>query len=223
MNQTKVFLKNEADNYFARNEKAHSSIKVDIILDIYKKYFSQKRIKVLEIGCSDGWRLKRIKEQYSADVFGVEPSAKAVNKAKKDFELRNVVASTADAFSFDCKFDLILAPFVFHWIDRSLLLSSVCNIDKHLNDGGFLLINDFWQNGFRKAGYHHRKDVKIWTYKQDYSKIFSSLGTYKDILHIVYDYEKGKTPDGLYSSTDLKNNSAFVSLQEKTSELYEEI
>lgn len=222
MNQTKIFLKDEADNYFARNEKAHAAAKYDIVLDVYRRYFGKNKFDVLEIGCSDGWRLKKIKKEYGANVFGVEPSVKAVNKAKKDFGLRNIVASTADAFNFNRKFDLILAPFVFHWIDRSLLLSSVCNIDRHLNDGGFLLINDFWQNGFKKAGYHHRKDVKMWTYKQDYSKIFSSIGTYKNILHIIYDYEKGKQANGLYSLTDLKDNYAFISLQKKSSKLYEE-
>lgn len=223
MNQTKVFLKDEADNYFTRNEKAHGAIKSDVVLHVYGKYFSKNRIDVLEIGCCDGWRLKKIKEEYGANVFGIEPSLKAVNKARKAFGLKNIVASTADTFSFDRKFDLILVPFVFHWIDRSLLLSSVSNIDRHLNDGGFLLINDFWQNGFKKEGYHHRKDTKMWTYKQDYSKIFASAGTYKDILHIVYDYEKGKEADGMYSLTDIRNNYAFVSLQEKVSGLYEEI
>jgi ubiquinone/menaquinone biosynthesis C-methylase UbiE len=223
MNQTKIFVKDEADNYFSRNEKKHFLIKDDAILDIYEKCFSKKKIDVLEIGCSDGWRLNIIKERHKADVFGVEPSVKAVNKARKKFGLKNIMTSTADAFSFDYKFDLILIPFVFHWIDRSLLLRSVCNIDKHLNNGGFLLINDFWQTGFKKTIYHHRKDVDIWTYKQDYSKIFSVIGTYKDILHIIYDYGKGEKVNGIYSLTDAKNDYAFISLHRKTSELYEKI
>jgi len=224
MDQMEIFKIDEADNYFRRNEKHHNMLSNDVIVDLYSKYYGKAKIDILEIGCSDGWRLKILRDDYDANVYGIEPSPEACKKAKETFNLEHIICGTSDKFDFGKKFDLIMVPFVLHWIGRDQLLESVSNIDKHLKDGGAIIINDFWQNGFKKVKYHHRTDVSIWTYKQDYSKIFLSLGTYRGIHFSIYDYSMGQNKSGIYSVPSERKNLAFVSMCVKDSDFnYEEI
>lgn len=75
--QKEIFVKSEGTNFYRRNKKNH---------DIYRKTTDKYKIlncmdilnlkpeRVLEIGCSDGWRLKNLKKKYNAKCFGLDPS-----------------------------------------------------------------------------------------------------------------------------------------------------
>ena len=61
-----------------------------------KKFFgdqlNQKK-RVLEVGCSYGTNLKAIKEEYSSEVFGIEPSDFIKDSIKRDNIGINIIAS----------------------------------------------------------------------------------------------------------------------------------
>jgi len=75
-------------------------------------------------------------------------------------------------------FDLIIVNFVFHWIDRANLLRSMAEIDRLLEDSGYLIIGDFLPSNLTKVQYHHMEDPKIYTYKQNYAATFTASGLY---------------------------------------------
>lgn len=77
--------------------------------------------------------------------------------------------------------DVVLVSSVFCWVDRHLLSRAVCNVDHSLKNGGILVISDFDSPSMRANPYRHHPGV--FTYKQDYTKIFTSLGSYHMILH----------------------------------------
>ena len=51
-------------------------------------------------------------------------------------------------------------------------------IDRVLSDKGILIIGDFMPDSPVKVNYHHVKDEQMWTFKQDYAKIFTSSNLY---------------------------------------------
>jgi SAM-dependent methyltransferase len=73
--------------------------------------------------------------------------------------------------------DLTMVVSVLHWVDRSMLSSSIANIDRVVVDGGLLLITDFLPSARRKNPI--RGSQGFYTFKQDYAAIFLSLGTYE--------------------------------------------
>ncbi len=177
--QNEIFLDFEADNYYSRtiDRKLKKNYKNDFpirLLEIYKI----KPKKVLEIGCDIGGRLNYINEKYGSQCYGIEPSNKAVEDGNLRFKNIKIVRGVFSDIPFDEKFDLIIISFVFHWIDRALLAKCVSEVERLLKSEGFLIIGDFYPDNPKKFKYHHLPKEDIWTYKQDYSKIFLSLNQY---------------------------------------------
>lgn len=92
----------------------------------------------------------------------------------------------------DGQFDLVIVNYVMHWIDRSTLARSICSIDNFVKDGGLLLLGDFLPDYQQRRRYHHLPQKHVFTYKQDYPGIFTSLGLYKELARFTYDHD---TPD----------------------------
>jgi SAM-dependent methyltransferase len=67
---------------------------------------------------------------------------------------------------------------VFCWVDRAMLARAVAEIDRMVADDGHLLIADFRPDSPSRRRYHHRQDVEVFTYKQDYAACFEGLGFY---------------------------------------------
>ena len=95
---------------------------------------------------------------------------------------------TADAY------DLVIATFVFHWIDRKSLLASAAEVDRVLKAGGYLIIGDFAPFTPKKVRYHHRPDVEVYTYKQDYAALFLATAGYVTVAQQILDHQTLK-PD----------------------------
>ena len=219
-NQNNVFENGEADKYFARNAGTHDGREAyDICLKYVKKCAPTPHTEICELGACDGWRLNLIRQQFASQVFGVELSAKACEAARaKDLELL-----CEDVCFFDHKrqFDIVLVPYVFHWIDRNLLLQAVANIDRHIKPGGYLIIEDFYQDDFKKVKFHHT-DEELWTYKQNYGALFTHSGSYQLLEKDIYSYEAlQKGSMDIQKPLSEADQSAIMLLQ-KSDSLYEE-
>lgn len=75
--------------------------------------------------------------------------------------------------------DVIFVVAVLHWVDRSGLSRTVANIDESVLNGGLLLLSDFLPPTRRKNPIKHAPE--FFTYKQDYSEAFLSLGIYETV------------------------------------------
>ncbi len=192
MNQDEIFKKSEGDKWFERNENflRNEAVKRDVPLYLIRK-FSLKPKNVLEVGCSNGWRLNEIRKRCGAKCTGVEPSQKAISAGKRTY--RKIIfrkGAAADIPAAAGKFDLVIVSYVFHWISRKNLLRSVAEIDRVLMDGGFLVLCDFLPDRPVKVFYHHLPKGKVYTYKTDYGRLFTDSGIYKTAEKIVFNHDK---------------------------------
>lgn len=188
--QDDIFSNGEGDAWFERNQSYLASSEVIAndpvlhLLDMYRVAPSA----VLEIGCSDGWRLAEIARRTPCRVVGVEPSAAAITHGKNTHPNVLFHQGIAAALPVEESFDLVIVNYVLHWIARDTLLQSIVEIDRVVKDGGFLLIGDFSPDRAQKNPYHHRPDQDMYTYKLDYPSIFVSTGLYRIVGHITFDH-----------------------------------
>ena len=207
----------EADNYYKRAKMVWAQEKgEDDVVSILMEKEGIIPKKVLDIGCCNGKLLAKIHEKYGSDVTGVEPSKVAISEGKEKWPFIKYICGTAAALPKDEKYDLVIINFVFHWIGRNKLFESIYNIDLCLEDGGFLIIGDFYPGSFIKTKYHHLPNENLYTYKQKYNEIFLSTGMYKEISKIIFNADK----KNISEKTNNQNIAACCLL--KKQELYAE-
>jgi 2-polyprenyl-3-methyl-5-hydroxy-6-metoxy-1,4-benzoquinol methylase len=93
--------------------------------------------KLLDVGCGDGWLLKHARD-YGFEVYGVEPTLKAFEEAKKKIG-ENIFNSTLEEVSFkDNFFDIVISiGTIEHLKDPFSLLKEIHRI---LRQNGLLVI-----------------------------------------------------------------------------------
>lgn len=183
MSQKEIFLKSEGNNWFERNKEKLISNEEDLPILILNLY-SIKPKKVLEIGCSNGFRLSYLKNKFGCECVGVEPSESAIEDGNKRFEGIKLIRGVCSDVPIDEKFDLIIVHFVLHWVDREDIATCVDEIDRLLEKGGYLVLGDFFPDEPIENKYHHLLCENVMTFKQDYANVFVDLGNYIHISHL---------------------------------------
>lgn len=212
--QKNIFQASEADNWFKRNieeiEKYH--IKNDLVTSAIQLNSIIPQ-KVLEIGCSNGFRLKKLKDLYNCQAHGIEPSVEAINYAKIHYPEIIINEGTTDNLEIyqDNYFDLVIINFVLHWVDRNLLFKTFAEMDRLLCNEGILIIGDFSPLHPIKNKYHHLPDQNIYTFKQNYYHIFVESQIYDLIYQSSFEHDTLKlgvveNPDAKCSISVLKKN-----------------
>ncbi len=199
MTQDDIFLnQGEANAWFERNRDkliSPHAIDEDLACWMMDVYHLSPGL-VLEVGASNGWRLEAIRQRhFGAQCFGVEPSVMAIEDGQQRYPYVQFRQGTASDIPFyDSLFQLVIVSYVFHWIDRSLLLASMAEIDRVLASDGCLIIQDFAPDHPSKVAYKHREG--LWTYKQDYPSLFTATSLYTEIARITYDHDqRQQAPD----------------------------
>ena len=59
-------------------------------------------------------------------------------------------------------------------------------IDRLVRNQSYLVMGDFLPDYPQCRPYTHRPKEEIFTYKQDYARIFESYGTYREISRVTY-------------------------------------
>lgn len=191
--QKSAFLEYEADQWFQRNFEVLKKYNAqeDKIINLLKAYnLSPKR--VLEIGCSAGYRLKGISQSFrDVEVFGVEPSKNAIEYGKIHYPEVQFENGTADDMKYfaDSYFDVVIVGFVFYVVDRRLLLRTISEIDRVLNDKGFLIIIDFFTEACIKRNYTHINEFSAFSFKEKYDEVFTSTHLYHLLNKSCYNHD----------------------------------
>jgi len=137
---------------------------------------------ILEIGCSNGIKLKKLCETLNAEGRGIDPSPQAVGSGNSLFKTQKrdkleLRVGTAHCLPYeDQSFDLVFFGFCLYLVDRTHLFKAVAEADRVLKPGGFLAILDFDPIHRHKRPYHHKEG--IFTYKHQYSNLFTASGHY---------------------------------------------
>ncbi len=202
MLQDNVFTRFEGDRWFERNRKALNSFDTaaDLPLKILELYDLRPE-RVLEIGAANGFRLAAIHARTGAVVVAVEPSSEAILNGKASFPYVTFVRGTASFVPLRETFTLVIVNFVFHWIDRTSLLRAVAEIDRLVQDDGYLLIGDFQPSNQLQVRYHHLTDEQLFTYKQNYAATFLASGLYHPVA-LLTGHHVVKKPDAAVAEAD---------------------
>ena len=202
MLQDNVFARSEGDRWFERNRKALDGFDTaaDLPLKILGLYDLHPE-RVVEIGAANGFRLAAIHARTGAAVFAVEPSAEAILNGKATFPCVTFVRGTAASVPLTETFTLVIVNFVFHWIDRASLLRAVAEVDRLVQDDGYLLIGDFHPSNQLQVRYHHLAEEQLFTYKQNYAATFLASGLYHPVA-LLTGHHAVKKPDPAVAEAD---------------------
>jgi SAM-dependent methyltransferase len=217
--QLRAFTEGEGDRWFERNRQAlvDPDAAGDPPLRLIEAYGLRPE-NVLEVGAANGYRLAALASALGCRVTGLEPSAAAVADGLARFPGVRLQIGGGNAIPFDESFDLVIVNFVLHWVDRSLLLRTVAEIDRVISDGGFLVIGDFLPSHPVRRPYHHLPGEGVFTYKQDYAAIFLASGCYQQIATLSGDHSSA----ALTPIVEDDNRSATWLLRKRLEGLYED-
>ena len=198
--QKDIFLQGEADAWFERNhaalEKRGFGLQDPIIAgiseiaasDIYKG----KRLSVLEVGCGEGKRLAWLTKNLNTDVYGIDPSKKAVEHARSIGVAAEL--GTADNLPFDTdSFDVVIFGFCLYLCDRQDLFRIAQEADRLLKQDAWVIIHDFYSTTPVRKLYHHKPGV--YSFKMDYRTLFCWHPAYTCYQHRVVHHGQSEYTD----------------------------
>jgi ubiquinone/menaquinone biosynthesis C-methylase UbiE len=191
MNQKSKFVEYEGNSWFERNRAyatEYYSSQNDIVIELLHRSNIHPS-KVLEIGCSSGYRLNAISLDFNCKCFGVEPSSQAREFAESKYPNISIIAGTADDLSMfeNAQFDCIIIGFIFYVVDREYLFKIMSEVDRVLSNNGVLIIQDFYSPNFEIVDYKHVEGMS--TFKMNYSNIFVSTNLYKEVASLVISHD----------------------------------
>ena len=183
LSQKDIFLESEGDKWFDRNMLRLSGDRREI--QVFHQFVKPGH-SVLEIGCAGG-ATSVFFCSLGAEYSGIEPSAKAINSARKNFPGSEFHVGTADVLPFgDAAFDFVYFGFCLYLVDRKLLARVVAEADRVLKSPGFLAILDFETKFPYRSNYIHQPGVS--SYKMDYSALFLAYPHYALALKNVFSH-----------------------------------
>lgn len=200
MNQTEIFLSGEGDAWFRRNrDKIGDHDPADDPVETEIMRLRMEPISVLEVGCSNGWRLKRLQDRYHCRVLGLDPSIEAVEDAGMNASA--LARGTAAYLPFPAgSADLLIFGFCLYLVDPEDLFRVAAEADRVLADHGALMIFDFADitPPFARPYEHHSG---VLSYHIDHAKLWLAHPWYTQIARTPY-------PDGLV--TTLRKNTQAI-------------
>lgn len=185
MKQSEILSQTEADVWLERNRDRLGQR--DPVSELIHDAFLKPK-SVLEIGCSNGWRLAKLRDTYNCQIMGVEPGEQACIEAAKNRV--PVWRATADALPLpNAAYDLVICGFFIYFADPVDYFKIVAEADRVLQDGGYLIIFDFVSARPFKRGYAHHKD--IFSYHFDPPTLWLSHPGYRRVAErfIAYNSE----------------------------------
>jgi len=156
MTQAQTFIDGEGDAWFARNRERLGQHD-----PVYERLRARAIVptRALEVGCANGWRLKKLNEAYGCTVAGVEPSKAALDAT--ELQVAMLEHGAADVLPWlNSAFDLVIYGFCLYLTDPEDWFTIVAEGDRVLADGGHIVIHDFADGGNPHAlRYEHAEGV----------------------------------------------------------------
>ena len=168
MAQRDVFRAGEGNEWFRRNESAitpDGDPVLKVLADLKPK-------RLLEVGCSNGWRLEEARKRFGALGTGLDPSQQALTDGLGKYPDLRLKRGTAESLPFDTQeFDCIVYGWCLYLCDREDLFYIAAEGDRVLAPGGYIVIYDFCTPHAYSNPYSHREGIQ--SYKMDYARLWS--------------------------------------------------
>lgn len=199
VDQNQIFRSDEGDNWFRRNRAALTDVNShDAVLEMVATATGEgaRYRSLCELGCANGWRLAALRELLPdlGRAAGSDISAEAIADGRALWPGIELSVGSLDDPAINGSFDLVIVSFVLHWVGRDRLARSIAAIDGLVADGGALIVADFLPDAPCARKYHHREDIDLYTYKQDYSEAFTGLGFYSIERARMYSHSHADGP-----------------------------
>ena len=195
MKQSEIFLRSEGDGFHRRNlsglaERGAGARDDQVIRCLRTLALNPKRI--LEIGCSNGWRLDLMRREFGAECFGIDPSAEAVSQGAAAYPGVTLTTGTAECLPYEAgSFELVVFGFCLYLCDRQDLFAIAAESDRVLADGGCMVILDFYPPLPYRNRYKHFDG--LFCYKMDYAAMFLWNPAYALISRLMF-ADRGSDP-----------------------------
>lgn len=189
--QELTYRNQEADAFFERSKKSipdDKSIRPnkEAVYLMLEEVEELKNKKILEVGCFIGDLLNKLNIKDHSEVYGIEPSLKACNYAKENYnlDLENTTFDQSQFFGFDKAnknlFDIVIIEDVLTWVSREIIMQVLASIDWCLKPGGILFIKDFCPEVDYCYKNIHVKNSDVYSYKvaSGHKKYFLDSGMY---------------------------------------------
>lgn len=194
--QKEIFMSGEGDGWFQRNAVSLEKSRKDRAW-LYKEIALelQDDTSVLEIGCADGSNLAGISDNKRIKGFGIDPSPEAIQSGSEKYPDFSLSVGSSDNLVFqDSSMGMVWMGFCLYLVDRSLLMATVAEVDRVLQNGGLLIITDFDPGYPVKRPYSHVAGCSSW--KMDYSQLWLANPAYSLVRKISYShYGRAFHPD----------------------------
>jgi 2-polyprenyl-3-methyl-5-hydroxy-6-metoxy-1,4-benzoquinol methylase len=137
--------------------------------------------QVLDAGCGAGM-VTRLLADGGVRMDGVDCSPTAIEAAKQGGDIDFVCRALSD-FHFDSRFDAVLClDVLFHVVRDDEWRSSLHNLARHVEPGGFLVVIEYFEDYGSKTAKHVR-----WRNEGAYADMFRELGLESlPIRHFAY-------------------------------------
>ena len=164
----KISNKNHLRNRKGRIEVASKSH--PIVIGVRK--IRNRPKKILEIGCSTGFILERIRQLTNAHCFGLDTSAMAIKEGKKIFPKLRLFHGEFSSHKLNKKkYDLIIFGFFLFMVPPKDVFELFSKAHNSLKENGHIIIYDFEsKKKLIKKNYKYSKFVKV--HKWDFKKFF---------------------------------------------------
>lgn len=210
--QSEIFLHSEGDGFHRRNQSGLAEFgagaRDDEVIRCLRTLALKPR-RIVEIGCSNGWRLDLMRREFGADCFGIDPSAAAVSQGVAAYPGVSLVTGTAECLPYEAGyFDLVVFGFCLYLCDRQDLFAIAAEADRVLADSGCMMILDFYPPLPYRNRYKHVDG--LFCYKMDYAAMFLWNPAYTLINRVVF-ADKGSdaiNPDERLSVAVLRKDPA---------------
>lgn len=181
--QSEVFTRGEGKAWLDRNINKLTGDN-DPVLETLTAY-KIAPTTVIEVGCANGWRLKKFAEKFNCHGFGVDPGAE--RQVRKGFSILN---GTADHLPFTtASADMVIYGFCLYLCDPEDYFKIATEGSRVLENNGYLVVYDFncpigaYKTNYRHHGgifSHHYDFSRLWLGHPDFSvygrKVFGPEG-----------------------------------------------
>jgi len=175
--QLDILHRGEGDAWYKRNREKMGD--KDRVSDMIERCGIQPR-HALEIGCSNGWRLQKLKDKYGCEANGIDISWDAIKAGREKHSKIGLRVGSADNLGYgNGVFDLVILGFFLYLADREDLFRIAAEADRVLADRGYIIIEDFFSTRAYAKPYHHADGMHL--YKMDYGRLFTWNPAYRVI------------------------------------------
>ena len=147
---------------------------------------------VLEVGSSDGRRLKALKEKYNWNYKGVDPSKTAIEKGATNHI--QLFEGSADKLPIESSsIDILIYGFCLYLCDREELFLISAEANRVSKNESWIIIHDFWANHDKSNEYHHKEGIR--SYKTRPEEMFTWHESFTLMEEKIRNIDDGKYTD----------------------------